>query len=43
MEEKLNDVEFMNDIFSVLKSDIEYDNVIAWEKVRNELNIEYDK
>ena len=43
MEEKLNDVEFTNDIFSVLKSDIEYDNSVAWEKVRNELKIEYDK
>jgi len=43
MEEKLNDVEFTNDIFSVIKSDIEYDSVVAWEKVRNELKIEYDK
>ena len=43
MEEKLNDVEFTNDISSVLKSGIEYDNVTAWEKVRNVLKIVYDK
>ena len=43
MEEKLNDVEFTNDIFSVLKSDIEYENVAAWEKVKNELKIELTK
>ena len=42
MEEKLNDVEFTNDIFSVIKPDIEYDNATAWEKVRNKLKIEYD-
>ena len=40
MEEKLNDIEFTNDIFPILKPDIEYDNVIAWEKVKNELKIE---
>jgi predicted nucleotidyltransferase component of viral defense system len=40
MEEKLKDVEFINDIFSVLRFDIKYDNVIAWEIVKNELNIE---
>ena len=43
MEEKLNDIEFTGDIFSVLKSDIEYDSVTAWERVKNELKIEYDK
>ena len=43
MEEKLNDVEFTSDIFSVLKSGIEYENVAAWEKVKNELKIEYEK
>ncbi len=42
MEEKLNDVEFTNDIFSVIKSGIEYDNVTAWEKVRNKLKIEIE-
>ena len=42
-EEKLNDVEFTSDIFSVLKSGIEYENVAAWEKVKNELKIEYEK
>ena len=40
MEEKLSDVEFINDIFSVIKSDIEYDSVTAWEKVRKVLKIE---
>ena len=40
MEEKLNDIEFTNDIFSVIRQGIEYDNVIAWEKVRSELKIE---
>ena len=39
MEEKLNDVEFKNDIFSVIRPDIEYDNVVAWEKVKKELKI----
>jgi predicted nucleotidyltransferase component of viral defense system len=43
MEEKLDDVEFTSDIFSVLKSGIEYDNIMAWEKVRKELMIEYDE
>ena len=43
MEEKLTDVEFTNDIFSVIKPDIEYDNITAWEKVRSELQMEYDK
>jgi len=41
MAEKLTDIEFTNDIFSVIKSGIEYDNVSAWEKVRKELKIEY--
>ena len=39
MEEKLNDIEFTNDIFSVLKSGIVYNNFTAWEKVRNELKL----
>ena len=39
MDEKLNDIEFTNDIFSVIKSEIDYDHAIAWEKVRNELKI----
>jgi len=30
-------------VMNVIKSDIEYNNVTAWEKVRNELKIEYDK
>ena len=42
MEEKLNDVEFTSDIFSVIKSGIEYDNITAWEKVSKVLKIEYD-
>ena len=39
MEEKLNEVEFTEDVFSVLKSGIEYDNLTAWERVRKMLNI----
>jgi len=39
MEEKLNDIEFTNDVFSVIKSDIEYDNDTAWERVSKELKI----
>lgn len=37
MEEKMNDREFLDDIHVILKPDIEYDNEIAWEKVRNEI------
>ena len=40
MEEKLSDVEFSNDIFSVLKPGIKYDDKEAWEKVSKELKIE---
>jgi len=42
MEEKLSDVEFTNDIISVLKPEIEYDEKEAWEKVRKELKINVD-
>ena len=42
MEEKLNDIEFTSDIFSVIRQGITYDNVTAWEKVRSELKIGYD-
>jgi len=38
IEEKLTDVDFKNDIFSVIKSNIEYNSVTAWEKLKNELN-----
>jgi hypothetical protein len=37
MEEKLTDNEFTEDIFSVLKPEIEYDNMIAWELIKKEL------
>jgi hypothetical protein len=37
MEEKLTDNEFTGDIFSVLKPEIEYDNMIAWELIKKEL------
>ena len=40
MEEKLTDFEFTHDVFSVIKSDIEYDTITAWEKVRGILKIE---
>ena len=37
MEEKLSDSEFTNDIFTVLKPNVEYDNLEAWEFVRKKL------
>jgi len=37
MEEKLADSEFTNDIFTVLKPNIEYDNLTAYELVRRKL------
>jgi predicted nucleotidyltransferase component of viral defense system len=37
MEEKLTDNEFTEDIFSVLKPEVEYDNMIAWELIKGEL------
>jgi predicted nucleotidyltransferase component of viral defense system len=37
MAEKLADSEFTNDIFTVLKSNVEYDNLKAWELVRKKL------
>ena len=37
MEEKLADPEFTNDIFTVLKPNVEYDNQVAWELVRKTL------
>jgi len=37
MEEKLAAPEFTDDIFTVLKPDTEYDNVKAWELVKNKL------
>ena len=37
MEEKLTDYEFTNDIFTVLKPNVEYDNLTAYELVRRKL------
>jgi len=37
MEEKLGDTDFTNDIFTVLKPNIEYNNWEAWELVRRKL------
>ena len=37
MEEKMKDKEFLQDIHSILKPDVEYDNLKAWEVVRKEL------
>jgi predicted nucleotidyltransferase component of viral defense system len=37
MEEKLTDNEFTKDIFSVLKPEVEYDNIVAWELIKKEL------
>jgi hypothetical protein len=39
IRKNFEDVEFKNDIFSVIRPDIEYDNVVAWEKVKKELKI----
>ena len=37
MEEKLTDFEFTNDIFTVLKPNVVYNTIEAWELVRNKL------
>jgi len=37
MEEKLNDTDFTKDIFTVLKPNVEYDNLEAWDLVRKKL------
>jgi hypothetical protein len=37
MEEKLTDNEFTEDIFSVLKPEIEYSQLEAWKLVKREL------
>ena len=39
MEEKLTDNEFTNDIFSVIKPEVEYNQFSAWELVKNKLSI----
>jgi hypothetical protein len=36
MEEKMNDNEFLDDIYAILKQGIEYDNGKAWEVVKKE-------
>ena len=33
MEEKMKDDEFRNDIFTILRPDVEYDNDLAYKKV----------
>ena len=37
MEEKMNDKEFLQDIHSILRAEVVYDNLEAWEVVRKEL------
>ena len=37
MEEKLIDREFMEDIHAILNPGVEYDNITAWELIKNEL------
>ena len=37
MEEKLSDTDFTNDIFTVLKPNVEYNNLEAWKLVRKKL------
>jgi len=39
MEEKLTDNEFTNDIFSVIKPEVEYNQFSAWELVKNKLSL----
>ena len=43
MEEKLNDPEFTNDIFTVLKPGTEYDNLTAYELVKKELIVKTEQ
>ncbi|WP_317039168.1 hypothetical protein [Flavobacterium sp. Root901] len=37
MEEKMQDAEFMEDIFTILRPGVEYDNVKAYEFIKTEL------
>lgn len=37
MEEKMTDNEFLQDIHSVIKPEVEYDNEVAWELIKKEL------
>lgn len=37
MEEKIKDKEFIQDIHSILRPEVVYDNFEAWEVVRKEL------
>ena len=37
MEEKMTDREFLNDIHIILKPDVEYNNEVAWEMVKDKL------
>ncbi|MCL2727458.1 MAG: nucleotidyl transferase AbiEii/AbiGii toxin family protein [Bacteroidales bacterium] len=41
MEEKLSDPDFTNDIFTLLKPNVEFDNLEAWELVRKKLVEKY--
>ena len=37
MEEKMKDDEFRNDIFTILRPDIEYDNDVAYQKIKEKI------
>ena len=37
MEEKMKDEEFLVDINSILKPEVQYDNLQAWDLIRKEL------
>lgn len=37
MEEKMNDDEFRNDIFTILRPEVEYDNDLAYKKISEEI------
>jgi hypothetical protein len=37
MEEKLSDYEYVNDIFSIIRSDIDYNPHKAWELIKSKM------
>lgn len=37
MEAKMNDDEFRNDIFTILRPEVEYDNDLSYKKINEEI------
>ena len=37
MEEKMNDAEFRNDIFTILRPEVEYDNDLAYKIISEKI------